>query len=175
MKIFNTNTQPQKLTIPTVELIDFEEVSIHEEKQTETKQKLEGTKEFNFSQQIFNDFINQIPKVNDCDQSFSISDKNRKNSIKELLRLDHLNKEEKHVENLIKKYADRFHIPGEPFEATTVSQHNIPTTDDQPIFSKQYRFPPVHTEEISRQVNELIDNRIIKPTQSPYILHAMKK
>ena len=23
MKIFNTNTQPQKLTIPTVELIDF--------------------------------------------------------------------------------------------------------------------------------------------------------
>ena len=29
MKIFNTNTQPQKLTIPTVELIDFEEVPIH--------------------------------------------------------------------------------------------------------------------------------------------------
>ena len=30
MKIFNTNTQPQRLTIPTVELIDFEEVSIHD-------------------------------------------------------------------------------------------------------------------------------------------------
>ena len=60
MKIFNTNTQHEKLTVPTVELINFEEVSIHEEKQT------------------------------------------------------HLNEEEKHVENLIKKYADRFHIPGEP-------------------------------------------------------------
>ena len=83
--------------------------------------------------------------------------------------MDHLNKEEKqHVENLIEKYADRFHIPGEPLGATTVVQHNIPTTDDQPIFSKQYRFPPIHKEEISRQVNELIDNKIIKPSQSPY-------
>ena len=27
MKIFNTNTQPQKLAIPTVELIDFEETA----------------------------------------------------------------------------------------------------------------------------------------------------
>ena len=68
---------------------------------------------------------------------------------------------------MIEKYADRFHIPGEPLGATTVLQHNIPTKDDQPIFSKQYRFPPVYKEEISRQVNELIDNKIIKPSQSP--------
>ena len=73
MKIFNTNTQPQKLTISTVELIDFEEVSIHEVKKTDTKTNLEDRKEFNFLQQIFNDFINQIPKINDCDQSFNIS------------------------------------------------------------------------------------------------------
>ena len=79
--------------------------------------------------------------------------------------MDHFNKEEKqHVENLIKNCAHRFHIPGEPLGATTVLQHNIPTTDDQPIFSKQYRSPPVHKEEIPRQVNELIYNRIIKPS-----------
>ena len=41
MKIFNTNTQPNRLTIPTVELIDFEGVSLHEEKQTDTKTNLE--------------------------------------------------------------------------------------------------------------------------------------
>ena len=169
MKIFNTNTQPQKLTIPTVELIDFEEILIHEENRTDTKTNLEDRREFNFSQQVFNDFISQIPKVQDCYHSFNITNKNRENDIKELLRLDHLNKEEKqHVENLIKKYADQFHIPGEPSGATTVLQHNIPTTDDQPIFSKQYRFPPIHKEEISRQVNELIDSKIIKPSQSPY-------
>ena len=77
MKIFNTNTQPQKLTIPTVELIDFEEVSIHEEKQPDKIKNFEDRKEFNFSQQIFNDFIKQIPKVIDCDLSFNISNKNR--------------------------------------------------------------------------------------------------
>ena len=49
----------------------------------------------------------------------------------------------------------KVNIPGEPLGATTVLQHNIPTTDDQPIFSKQYRFPPIHKENISRQVNEL--------------------
>ena len=169
MKIFNTNITPQKLTISTVELIDFEELPINEEKQNNTKTNLGDRKEFNFSQQIFNDFINQIPKINDYDQSFSISNKKRENSIKELLRLDHLNQEEKqHVENLIQKYADRFHIPGEPLGATTVLQHNIPTTDDQPIFSKQYRFPLVNKEVISRQVNELINNKIIKPSQAPY-------
>ena len=104
MKIFNTNTQSQKLTITTVELIDFEEVSIHKEKQTGTKTNLKDRKEFNFSQQIFTNFINQIPKVQDCDRSFNISNKNREISIKELLRLDPLNKEERqHVESLITK------------------------------------------------------------------------
>ena len=170
LKIFNTNTQSQRLTIPTTELIDFEELSIHEKTINQNDRKLNlGNENFNFSQQIFNDLITQIPQTNDYHQSFNISNKSRENAIKELLRLDHLNKEEKqHVENLIEKYADRFHIPGEPLGATTVLQHNIPTTDDQPIFSKQYRFPPIHKEEISRQVNELIDNKIIKPSQSPY-------
>ena len=89
MKIFNTNTQPQKLTIPTVELIDFEEISIHEENRTDTKTNLEDRREFNFSQQVFNNFISQIPKTQDCYQSFYISNKNRENYFKELLKLDH--------------------------------------------------------------------------------------
>ena len=71
-------------------------------KKSKLAQKLiqKTKKEFNFSQQISNDFINQIPKINNCDQSFNILNKNRENSIKELLTLDHLNKEEKqHVES----------------------------------------------------------------------------
>ena len=63
MEIFNTNTQPKKLTIPIVELLDFEELSIHKEtiNQNDKKSELEDRKEFNFSQQIFNDFITQVP------------------------------------------------------------------------------------------------------------------
>ena len=47
-------------------------------------------------------------------------------------------------------------------------QHSIPTTDDSLIFSRQYSFPPVHKEEITKQVDELLKNKIIKPSQSPY-------
>ena len=49
-----------------------------------------------------------------------------------------------------------------------VLQHSISTVDDAPIFSRKYRFPPVHKEEITRQVDELLKNKIIKPSQSPY-------
>ena len=84
-------------------MTDFEEVPIYKEKQTDTKTILEDRKEYNFSQQIFNDFINQIPKVQDCYQYLNIPNKNSEKSIKELLRLDHLNREERqHVESLIK-------------------------------------------------------------------------
>ena len=73
------------------------------------------------------------------------------------------------VNKLIKNNADRFQIPGEPLEATNALQHSIPTVDDAPIFSRQYRCPPVHKEEITRQVDELLQNKIIKRSQSPYI------
>ena len=82
MKIFNTNTQPQKLTIPTVELINFEEISIHEKNQTDTKTNLKDRNEFNFSQRISNNFINQISKVNDYDQSFTFEIKIQKIPLK---------------------------------------------------------------------------------------------
>ena len=74
MKIFNTNTQPTKLTIPIVELLDFEEVSIQKEtiNQSDKKSDLEDRKEFNFSQQIFDDLINQVPQTNDFKQSCNI-------------------------------------------------------------------------------------------------------
>ena len=65
--------------------------------------------------------------------------------------MDHLNRDEyEHVERLIINSADRFQIPGETLEATNVLQHSILTTDDSPIFSRQYRFPPVHKEEITK-------------------------
>ena len=36
------------------------------------------------------------------------------------------------------------------------------------MHTKQYRFPPVHKEEISRQTSELLESGIIKPSISPY-------
>jgi Reverse transcriptase (RNA-dependent DNA polymerase). len=72
------------------------------------------------------------------------------------------------IDKLLEEFADDFHIPGEILGSTDVLQHRIPTTDNTPICTRQYRFPPVHKEEINRQVNELLEGEIIRNSQSPY-------
>jgi len=52
--------------------------------------------------------------------------------------------------------------------ATNVLRHQIPTTDDHPINTRQYRFPQIHKDEINRQVEELLEGGIVKHSQSPY-------
>ena len=80
-----------------------------------------------------------------------------------MLRLEHLNDQEnENVIKLIKNSQDQFHVPGEKLTATHVLQHRIITTDDQPINTRQYRFPQLHKEEINRQVEELLENGIVK-------------
>ena len=72
----------------------------------------------------------------------SVPTKDRLQQIEDSLRLNHLNKEEKeHVLGLIKKYTSLFHLPGDPLPATNVLQHSIHTTDEVPVFVKQYRYP----------------------------------
>ena len=100
---------------------------------------------------------------------YIIKEDDRYDKIKSLLRLDHLNEEElRNIESLIQCNQDRFHIPGEYLEATNVLRHRITTTDENPINTRQYRYPPMLKDEINKQVNELLDGGIIKPSQSPY-------
>ena len=94
--------------------------------------------------------------INSC-KLYNVTDEDRVECIKKLLRLDHLNEDEyEHVEKIIINNADRFQIPEKPLEATNVLQHSIPTVDDTPFLARKYRFPPVHKEEITRQVDELL-------------------
>lgn len=77
----------------------------------------------------------------------------RETQINKLLRLDHLNREEtNHVKKLINKYSDLFQVPVDKLGCTNAVQHRIVTTDNQPIHTKQYRYPPIHREEIDKQV-----------------------
>lgn len=108
-------------------------------------------------------------RIEQCYKTTAESKKDRLTEIKELLRLDHLEDAEKgNVINLIANSQDRFHIPGEQLTATHVLRHQIPTTDDRPINTRQYRFPQLHKEEINRQVEELLTGGIVKPSHSPY-------
>ena len=95
--------------------------------------------------------------------------KDRVAEIKKLLRLDHLNqKEKKSVDRHLNEFQDRYHRPNENLMATSVMRHRINTTNERPINTRQYRYPPVLKEEINRQVETLLDDGMIQPSQSAY-------
>ncbi|XP_046145387.1 uncharacterized protein LOC123988679 [Osmia bicornis bicornis] len=85
------------------------------------------------------------------------------------LRLDHLSDEEReHVEMIVEEFPERFHLPSDKLQASNYIKHNIPTIDDIPLNTRQYRFPPIHKQEIERQILTKLSNDIITPSNSPY-------
>lgn len=86
-----------------------------------------------------------------------------------ILKLDQLNEEEKtSILACVSEFPCQFHLPGDKLNATTVLTHKIITTDPSPINTKQYRYPQIHKNEIQNQVDELLANNIIEPSNSPY-------
>ena len=93
----------------------------------------------------------------------------RLDKLNKLFAMNKLNDEEKlTIINVVYEYPYQFHLPGDKLKSTNVLKHNICTTDDEPVFTRQYRYPQVHKEEIKRQVQDLLENDIIQPSASPY-------
>ena len=66
----------------------------------------------------------------------------RMEQVLELISTEHMNPEEKlHVQGILSKYRDLFHLPDEKLGHTNAIQHGIQTTDSVPVNTKQYRFP----------------------------------
>lgn len=85
------------------------------------------------------------------------------------LRLDHLNTEErKSILNLCKEYSDIFYNEDMPLTFTSKVKHNIKTTDEIPVYTKSYRYPFVHREEVANQIKKMLDQNIIRPSNSPW-------
>jgi hypothetical protein len=54
----------------------------------------------------------------------------------------------------------------------------IPTGNNRPIHTKQYPIPSVARERVQEQVNEMLENKLIRPSYSPWcspVLLAKKK
>lgn len=112
--------------------------------------------------------VNSSNEPNRIFHSFTESE-SRADQVIKMLRLDHLNHEEKeNVLSLVKRHQDRFHLPEDTLGKTAFTFHKIPTIDDVPINTKQYRFPPIHKAEINKQVSQLLSSDIIRPSTSPY-------
>lgn len=154
-RIINTNDFDFQFSTPTIELQEIEKISNHPSDEFDSNC---GNKEM-----VVNN-IQSMPCL-----TIQTKEHGRVQTIRELLRLDHLNKEEsEHVDMFIRKHNDLFRLPDDKLACTTTVAHKITTTDDSPINIKQYRFPPIHKDEINKQVKDLLNNDTIKPSDSPY-------
>lgn len=81
-----------------------------------------------------------------------------------------LNIEEKQILcKVLREYEDVFHLEGEPLTSCNVTFHEIPVNKEiKPINVKPYRLPITHREEIDRQVEEMLENGLIRYSKSAW-------
>lgn len=90
-------------------------------------------------------------------------------SLEQQIRTQHLNSEEKRcLLQLIKKYSSIFFQENTRLSFTNVIKHKIRTTNNVPIISKSYRYPYIHKREVEGQIQEMLQNNIIRHSNSPY-------
>lgn len=93
----------------------------------------------------------------------------RSQKVLEQVRCSHLNpQEKKELLKCISNYTDIFHLDGEFLTYTNVIKHSINTGDAAPINVKSYRFPEIHKDEVEKQIKKMLDQKIIRPSTSPW-------
>lgn len=71
------------------------------------------------------------------------------------------------LETLCNKFIDLFGPVKNEMVKTNV-RAEIRTNIDEPIYTKNYPYPACMREEVERQINELLEENIIRPSNSPY-------
>jgi len=94
-------------------------------------------------------------------------------SIKKLdfsqFRLDHLNQEETFkLKGLLNKFRNLEYKEGEKLTFTNTIKHVLNTTHNSPIYSKQYPLAQTHEIEVENQVQEMLNQGLIRESNSPY-------
>jgi len=84
--------------------------------------------------------------------------------------LNHLNDEErKTILKICEDYNDVFHLDGEILTSTSAAQHEIMTrSDTAPVNTRPYRLPEKHKAEVNRQVQEMLQDKIIRHSNSQW-------
>lgn len=80
-----------------------------------------------------------------------------------------MNKEERTATyKLIKRYEDIFFKDGDDLTFTSQVKHSIPSTNESPIYTRSYRYPEIHKDEVNKQIKEMLEQNIIRESNSPY-------
>jgi len=87
----------------------------------------------------------------------------RKERLKNSLRTDHLNEEEKEtLKQICEEFCDTFYLEDDMLTCTSIVSHEINTcTDNAPVNVRPYRLPEKHKKEVSRQIDKMLNEGII--------------
>lgn len=100
---------------------------------------------------------------------FRSSNTKTKPDLKENIRTEHLNKEEEEkLFQVLKRYPEVLYKNEDILTFTSSVTHQINTKDELPVYSKSYRYPFCHKEEVQRQIMKMLDQGIIRPSSSPW-------
>lgn len=103
-------------------------------------------------------------------KEITINQSDRITHINETLRTEHMSSEEREaIQTLCHEFSDVFHLEGDRISCTNAVYHEIKTPGvTQPIHQKPYKLPYSQKEEISKQVEEMQRDGIIRPSDSPW-------
>lgn len=95
-----------------------------------------------------------------------INNKDRNNKLSQII----LNNSPPHIYdklvNLCMEYSDIFALESDQMTQNNFYEQRLRLSDNKPVYIKNYRLPHTHREEINRQVDRLIENELIEPSQS---------
>lgn len=107
--------------------------------------------------------INMIESKNKTDIDKKLCENLKK------IRTNHMNDEEKReVTKICYQYRDIFYCEGIPLSFTHTVKHELRLTDETPIFVRSYRQAPQQRLEIQKQVDNLLNQGIIRESISPW-------
>lgn len=103
-------------------------------------------------------------EINNYEEKYEIN-----NCVLSKIRDNHLNKEESiALRKIVGEFNDLFQLEGQALTFTNKIKHEIKTVDDVPVYTKTYRYPYVHKEEVGRQIEEMLEQNIIRNSYSPW-------
>lgn len=85
------------------------------------------------------------------------------------IRTNHLDIKSKNLLNsVLNEYKSLFYNDGQDLSFIHGIKHKIPTRNEKPIYSRAYRYAEIHKAEINKQINEMLKQKIIRNSISPY-------
>jgi len=115
------------------------------------------------------EYLKKCPIMNIPEMSDKEKERQRIRQILSSVNFPHLDDgEKKHLEEIISTHRDIFHLPGEELNCIHSVHHYIFTTDEEPVIARNSELPLGSEKEVSRQIQYLLKNNIIRESDSPY-------